>query len=77
MVGDFTTSVERKVKGMGVNPHLVVESAEERKRIIDCIQHNQPHLGRETKHLKSPPWPELYNDVCSYVSLSSLFVYLA
>ena len=53
MVGDFTTSVERKVKGMGVNPHLVVESAEERKRIIDSIQHNQAHLGRETKHLKS------------------------
>ena len=76
MVGDFTTSVERKVKGMGTITWCV-ESAEERKRIIDSIQHNQPHLGQETKHLKSPPWPELYNDVCSYVSLSSLFVYLA
>ena len=51
-------------------PRLVVESAEERRRIIGSI-HDQAHLGRDkTSEITARYyWPEMYNDVSSYVSL--------
>ena len=55
-------------------PRLVVESADERMRIIVSI-HNQAHLGRDktlSEIASRYYWPQMYNDVCSYVSISSL-----
>ena len=51
-------------------PRLVVESAEERRRIIGSIR-GQAHLGRDkTSEITARYyWPEMYNDVSSYVSL--------
>ena len=52
-------------------PRLVVESAEERRRIIGSI-HDQAHLGRDKTLSEITAryyWPEMYNDVSSYVSL--------
>ena len=51
-------------------PRLVVKSPEERRRIISSI-HDQAHLGRDkTSEITARYyWPELYNEVCSYVSL--------
>ena len=51
-------------------PRLVVKSPEERRRIISSI-HDQAHLGRDkTSEITARYyWPEMYNEVCSYVSL--------
>ena len=59
-------------------PRLVVESAEERKKIIGSI-HNQAHLGRDkTSEITARYyWPEMYNDVTSYVSLPKRIFTLA
>ena len=59
-------------------PRLVVESADERRRIITSI-HDQAHLGRDktlSEITSRYYWPEIYNDICSYVSISagSLFI---
>ena len=46
-------------------PHLVVESAEERRRIISSI-HDQAHLVRDktlTEITARYYWPEMYNEV--------------
>ena len=50
---------------------LVVESADERRRIIVSI-HDQAHLGRDKTLSEISSryyWPEMYNDICSYVSI--------
>ena len=52
-------------------PRLVVESADERRRIIIRI-HDQAHLGRDktlSEITSRYYWPEMYNDICSYVSI--------
>ena len=52
-------------------PCLVVESPEERRRIISSI-HDQAHLGRDKTLSEITAryyWPEMYNEVRSYVSL--------
>ena len=51
-------------------PHLVVESVEKRRMI--SIIHDQAHLGRDKTLSEITAryyWPEMYNEVCSYVSL--------
>ena len=65
MVGDCTTSVERKVMG---NPCLVMENAEDRRRIIDS-NHSQAHMGRDKtlSEISSRYYfPELYNDIFAH-----------
>ena len=52
-------------------PRLVVESADERRRIIISI-HDQAHLGRDkmlSEITSRYYWPEMYNDICSHVSI--------
>ena len=52
-------------------PRLVVQSEGEQLRLIKTI-HDTAHLGRDkTLSLLNERyyWPEMYNQVCSYVSL--------
>ena len=52
-------------------PRLVVESVDERSRIIISI-HDQAHLGRDktlSEITSRYYWPKMYNDICSYVSI--------
>ena len=51
-------------------PRLVVETVEERDRIVKSV-HDQAHLGRD-KMLSAVSakyyWPNMYNEICEYVS---------
>ena len=51
-------------------PRLVVETVEERDRIVKSV-HDQAHLGRD-KTLSAVSakyyWPNMYNEICEYVS---------
>ena len=51
-------------------PRLVVQSEEERLRLIQTI-HDTAHLGRDktlSQLSERYYWQEMYNQVCSYVS---------
>ena len=61
---------KRKENG---KPRLVVESVDERRRIIASI-HDQAHLGRDKTISEATAryyWPEMYNDICAYVSINN------
>ena len=68
----FYMGGSREKRKENEKPRLVVESADERRRIIASI-HDQAHLGRD-KTLSEVTsryyWAEMYNDICSYVSIS-------
>jgi len=52
------------------NCRLVVEDVATRRRIISSI-HDQAHLGRDKVLSQITPryyWPQMYSDVCYYVS---------
>ena len=54
-------------------PRLVVSDEDTKKRIISSI-HDQAHLGRDKTLSEITPryyWPDMYNDICSYVSVGS------
>ena len=70
----FFTHQEEKLYYIGGSKskdkaRLVVENEDMRKRIVSSV-HDQAHLGRD-KALSSIKsryyWPDMYNDVCSYV----------
>ena len=74
----FYTGGSREKRKENEKPRLVVESADERKRIIASI-HDQAHLGRDktlSKVTSRYYWPEMYNDICSYVSISRLSLHI-
>ena len=53
-------------------PRLVVQSEGEQLRLIKTI-HDTAHLGRDktlSQLNERYYWPEMYNQVCSYVSLN-------
>lgn len=67
--------VQQGANAKSVNPRLVVEDFEKRRRII-ATSHDLGHFGvHRTNDIISKKyyWPGLFNDVRNYVSFASFF----